>query len=133
MQDSIEALRSQLKVGVSELGVPGIDPFKIKELVLFRGEDGNRRDVSLKAALQNIQAVGGSDFKINKIKYVFVYLLKMFLFIIFNRINTGENSDTYRFDVSFPKLAIRGDFLLRVGPFADTGKFFIDVGKCLKI
>lgn len=69
VQNSIEALRPLIKIGLPELGVPKIDPFAVKELVLFRGEDGNRRDVSLKAALQNIQVFGGSDFKINKIKY----------------------------------------------------------------
>ncbi|KAK9888490.1 hypothetical protein WA026_000741 [Henosepilachna vigintioctopunctata] len=63
VMDSIEHLRPQLKKGIPEINVPGLEPLFIKEVTIVRGQNNNFR-----AALKDVNVYGASNFKINKLK-----------------------------------------------------------------
>nr|XP_018897041.1 PREDICTED: circadian clock-controlled protein-like [Bemisia tabaci]XP_018897042.1 PREDICTED: circadian clock-controlled protein-like [Bemisia tabaci] len=60
INNSIEALRQKLAVGIDELDVPPIEPLVIKQIKLKRGPRGARID----AVMSNIKVWGCSDFRI---------------------------------------------------------------------
>ncbi|EGI67977.1 Circadian clock-controlled protein, partial [Acromyrmex echinatior] len=62
--NSIEQLRSKLKIGIPELEVPAIEPFTLKHVRLLRGPQAARLDINL----TNIQIFGPSTFKIQDFK-----------------------------------------------------------------
>ena len=51
--NSIEQLRSKLKIGIPELEVPAIEPFTLKHVRLLRGPQAARLDINL----TNIQVI----------------------------------------------------------------------------
>ncbi|KAL3282189.1 hypothetical protein HHI36_005383 [Cryptolaemus montrouzieri] len=110
VRESIDFLRPQLKKGIPELNVPGIEPLFIKEVAILRGENNN-----FKAYLRNINVYGASDFEITKLK-----------------MNIGKS--TFRVGVKIPKLTFNGDYdidaKILVVPIKGTGKFRANATNC---
>ncbi|XP_049887877.1 circadian clock-controlled protein daywake-like [Pectinophora gossypiella] len=62
--DSVENLRPKLKGGIPELNIPALEPFTVPTLKL----DRTAPNLRLKAVIKNMRAVGGSKFKVEKLK-----------------------------------------------------------------
>jgi hypothetical protein len=108
IRESVEILKPRLKSGIPEINVPSLEPLRIDEIAIFRGEPPS----NLKAFLRNIDVHGASDFQITKLK-----------------LNIDKN--TYRLGVRFPKMTMVGDYdidaRLLVVPIKGSGKFTADI------
>lgn len=63
--EAIENMRERLKEGIPEVNIPAIDPFTVPTLKL----DRTAQNLRIKATVKNAKAYGGSDFKIEKLRY----------------------------------------------------------------
>ncbi|KAJ8953216.1 hypothetical protein NQ314_007381 [Rhamnusium bicolor] len=110
IRESIEIIRPKLKNGITELGVPGLEPLRIDEIEIFRGDDSS----NFKAVLKNVDVSGASEFKITKLKL-------------------DVDKNTYRIGVRFPGLDLTGDYDINarvlVAPIKGSGKFYANVSK----
>ncbi|XP_044752568.1 circadian clock-controlled protein daywake-like [Coccinella septempunctata] len=110
IRESIEFLRPQLKQGIPELNVPGIEPLFIKEVAILRGQNNN-----FKAFLRNINVYGASNFEITKLKL-------------------NVDKFTYRVGVKIPSLMMNGDYdidaKILVVPIKGSGKFRANATNC---
>ncbi|CAH0600254.1 unnamed protein product [Chrysodeixis includens] len=63
--DAIENMRPFIKQGIPEVNIPPLDPFTVPTLKL----DRTAPNLRLKATVKHAKAYGGSDFKIEKLKF----------------------------------------------------------------
>ncbi|CAG9768269.1 unnamed protein product [Ceutorhynchus assimilis] len=104
IKNSVEALRPRLIQGIPELDVPGLDPLKIKKIVIFDGA----QTPNLDASLSNVVAHGAGNFKITTLKL-------------------DVEKKTYRVGVKIPSLQMEGDYdidaKILVTPIKSKGHF----------
>lgn len=62
---AVEVVKPRLLTGVPEVSVPALDPFSVPTLKL----DRTANNLRLKATIKNMKAYGGSNFKIEKLRY----------------------------------------------------------------
>ncbi|KAI8430232.1 hypothetical protein MSG28_000575 [Choristoneura fumiferana] len=62
--DGVEAMRENLRAGIPEVSIPPLEPFVVPTLKL----DRTAPNLRLKAVVKNMRALGGGDFRIEKLK-----------------------------------------------------------------
>ncbi|KAK4879329.1 hypothetical protein RN001_007475 [Aquatica leii] len=109
IMNSIEVIRPRLKKGITELGVPALEPLRIHDLDIGRGSP------NFKADLTNIDVFGSSDFQIHKLK-------------------VNVPTLTFRVQVTLPLLRLSGHYdvnaRILVVPFKGQGKFHANATQC---
>lgn len=85
--DSINNLREKLTVGIPELEVPPLEPFKLNEIRLLRGPNSARLDVNL----TDLQVWGPSKFVVRDLK-------------------ANTDDVTFNYKVGFPSLTFKGKY-----------------------
>ncbi|CAH1130176.1 unnamed protein product [Ceutorhynchus assimilis] len=102
---SIEYLRPRLIIGIPELGIQALEPFKINKIVIFDGKDPS----GSRGYLTDVEAKGAGMFQVTKIR-------------------VDNNKNIYRIGVEIPSLELEGmhNFDLNVFGLAikSAGKYY---------
>lgn len=72
---ALEHLRPYLAEGINEIELPSVEPFKMDELSLSLTGGPN----GYKISLHDMNIYGASNFTVQKMKYVFIFSLRLIL------------------------------------------------------
>lgn len=112
IRESVEFIRPRLRNGIEELNVPALEPLRIADIVISRGDDGS----GYRAILKDIDVFGVSDFQIKKLKL-------------------DVSNSVYRIGLVVPLLRLVGVYDINarvlVVPIKGEGKFYANATNCI--